>query len=110
MVDVRELVAAGALLQRVDRVVQMGAADPARTGVVGWSYGGTLGLHLGLRSGWVGALVVGLVINLSTLFIDAEHSTLDPDNLKALLQAVGDSVPCVVRVPALDEIVIRGGF
>lgn len=41
------------------------------------------------------------------LFIDAEHSTLDPHDLKALFQAIGDTLPCVVRLPALDEIAVK---
>ena len=45
-------------------------------------------------------------VGFDWLFIDAEHSTLAPHNLKAIFQAVGDSMPCVVRLPALDEIVV----
>ncbi len=68
-----------------------------------------------------GELVLGTILSLNSpdvaeilsqigfdwLFIDAEHSTLDPHDLKALLQAIGDSTPCVVRVPALDEIAVK---
>ena len=46
-------------------------------------------------------------IGLDWLFIDAEHSTLDPHHLQAIFQATGDSIPCVVRIPALDEIVVK---
>jgi 2-keto-3-deoxy-L-rhamnonate aldolase RhmA len=68
-----------------------------------------------------GELVLGTILSLNSpdvaeilsqigfdwLFIDAEHSTLDPENLKALFQAVGDSTPCIVRIPLLDEIVVK---
>ena len=65
-----------------------------------------------------GELVLGTILSLNSpdvaeilsqigfdwLFIDAEHSTLDPHHLQAIFQATGDSIPCVVRIPALDEI------
>ena len=68
-----------------------------------------------------GDLVLGTILSLNSpdiaeilsqvgfdwLFIDAEHSTLDPHDLKALFQAVGDSTPCVVRIPLLDEIIVK---
>ncbi|MEO2018533.1 MAG: aldolase/citrate lyase family protein [Fuerstiella sp.] len=37
------------------------------------------------------------------LFIDAEHGPLDTGDILGILQAVGDRVPCVVRVPQCDE-------
>lgn len=68
-----------------------------------------------------GELVLGTILSLNSpdvaeilsqigfdwLFIDAEHSTLDPHHLQAIFQAVGDSIPCVVRIPLLDEIVVK---
>ena len=68
-----------------------------------------------------GELLLGTILSLNSpdvaeilsqvgfdwLFIDAEHSTLDPHDLKAIFQAVGDSMPCVVRLPALDEIAVK---
>lgn len=77
-----------------------------------------LGLRKRLRGG---ELVLGTILSLNSpavaeilshigfdwLFIDAEHSTLDPHDLQALFQACGDAVPCVVRLPALDEIVVK---
>jgi 2-keto-3-deoxy-L-rhamnonate aldolase RhmA len=68
-----------------------------------------------------GELVLGTILSLNSpdvaeilsgtgfdwIFIDAEHSTLDPHDLKALLQAAGASTPCVVRLPALDEIAVK---
>ena len=68
-----------------------------------------------------GELVLGTILSLNSpavaeilsqigfdwLFIDAEHSTLDPHDLQALFQACGEAVPCVVRLPALDEIAVK---
>lgn len=68
-----------------------------------------------------GDLVLGTILSLNSpdvaeilsqigfdwLFIDAEHSTLDPHDLKAIFQACGDRIPCVVRIPALDEITVK---
>jgi 2-keto-3-deoxy-L-rhamnonate aldolase RhmA len=64
-----------------------------------------LGTILSLDSPDVAEILSG--IGFDWLFIDAEHSTLDPQNLKALFQAVGESTPCVVRIPLLDEIVVK---
>lgn len=64
-----------------------------------------LGTILSLNSPDVAEILSG--IGFDWLFIDAEHSTLNPHNLQAIFQAVGDSVPCVVRIPALDEIVVK---
>jgi 2-keto-3-deoxy-L-rhamnonate aldolase RhmA len=64
-----------------------------------------LGTILSLNSPDVAEILSG--IGFDWIFIDTEHSTLDPQNLKGLLQAVGESTPCVVRVPLLDEIVIK---
>jgi 2-dehydro-3-deoxyglucarate aldolase len=68
-----------------------------------------------------GELVLGTILSLNSpavaeilsqigfdwLFIDAEHSTLDPHDLQVLFQATGDAIPCVVRIPALDEIAVK---
>lgn len=64
-----------------------------------------LGTILSLNSPDVAEILSHL--GFDWLFIDAEHSTLDPHDLKALFQAVGDSLPCVVRIPALDEIAVK---
>ena len=64
-----------------------------------------LGTILSLNSPDVAEILSG--IGFDWIFIDAEHSTLDPGNLKTLFQAIGDSTPCVVRIPGLDEIVIK---
>jgi 2-dehydro-3-deoxyglucarate aldolase len=68
-----------------------------------------------------GELVLGTILSLNSpdvaeilsqigfdwLFIDAEHSTLNPHHLQAIFQATGNSIPCVVRIPLLDEIVVK---
>jgi 2-keto-3-deoxy-L-rhamnonate aldolase RhmA len=41
------------------------------------------------------------------LFVDAEHGPLETRELAAILQAVGDKVACIVRVPAADEVEIK---
>jgi 2-keto-3-deoxy-L-rhamnonate aldolase RhmA len=64
-----------------------------------------LGTILSLNSPDVAEILSG--IGFDWLFIDAEHSTLDPHHLGAIFQATGDSIPCVVRIPALDEIVVK---
>ncbi|MGD8406417.1 MAG: aldolase/citrate lyase family protein [Anaerolineales bacterium] len=78
----------------------------------------TINLRKRLKNG---ELVLGTILSLNSpaaaeilsqsgfdwIFIDAEHSTLDPHHLQAIFQAVGDSTPCVVRIPLLDEIVVK---
>lgn len=41
------------------------------------------------------------------LFLDAEHGPLETRELGAILQAVGDSIPCLVRVPEPAEVPIK---
>ena len=64
-----------------------------------------LGTILSLDSPDVAEILSG--IGFDWIFIDAEHSTLDPHHLKALFQAIGEATPCVVRLPALDEIAVK---
>jgi len=64
-----------------------------------------LGTILGLDSPDVAEILSG--IGFDWIFIDAEHSTLDPHHIKSLFQAIGESTPCVVRLPALDEIAVK---
>ena len=40
------------------------------------------------------------------LFLDGEHGPLELRDLQAILQAVGEKTPCVVRVPAVDGVAI----
>jgi len=64
-----------------------------------------LGTILSLDSPDVAEILSG--IGFDWIFIDAEHSTLAPHHLKTLFQAIGESTPCVVRLPALDEIAVK---
>ncbi len=41
------------------------------------------------------------------LFVDGEHGPLETAEVLAILQAVGNQVPCVVRVPAAAEVPIK---
>lgn len=41
------------------------------------------------------------------LFIDAEHGPLEASDILGILQAVGHKTACIVRVPALDEGLIK---
>jgi 2-dehydro-3-deoxyglucarate aldolase/4-hydroxy-2-oxoheptanedioate aldolase len=46
-------------------------------------------------------------VGFDWLFIDSEHSPLDAHGAQTILQAAGRSCPCVVRVPAHDEVWIE---
>jgi 2-keto-3-deoxy-L-rhamnonate aldolase RhmA len=68
-----------------------------------------------------GELLVGPVVTLPApevteilsglgfdwLFIDAEHAPLGMSDVQGLLQATGDRCPCLVRVPAGEEVWIK---
>lgn len=68
-----------------------------------------------------GHVLLGTMVTLSTpataeiladlgfdwLFIDGEHGPLETGEILAILQAVGDRVACIVRVPEADEIPIK---
>jgi len=41
------------------------------------------------------------------LFVDGEHGPLDTEQILAVLQAVDDRIPCIVRVPAADQTLIK---
>ncbi len=41
------------------------------------------------------------------LFLDGEHAPLDAARLQAILQAVGGRCPCLIRIPAIDEMWIK---
>jgi len=41
------------------------------------------------------------------LFVDGEHGPLETAEVLSILQAVGDRVPCIVRVPAAAEVPIK---
>jgi 2-dehydro-3-deoxyglucarate aldolase len=46
-------------------------------------------------------------VGFDWLFIDGEHGPLESAEILAILQAAGDRVACVVRVPAADEAPIK---
>jgi 2-dehydro-3-deoxyglucarate aldolase len=46
-------------------------------------------------------------VGFDWLFIDGEHGPLETAEVLAILQAVGDRVACVVRVPAAEEVPIK---
>jgi len=41
------------------------------------------------------------------LFVDAEHGPLEVPDVLAITQAVGERIPCLVRVPGLSEVGIK---
>ena len=41
------------------------------------------------------------------LFLDAEHGSLEYSDILSILQAVGDQVSCIVRLPAAEEVPIK---
>ena len=46
-------------------------------------------------------------VGFDWLFIDGEHGPLETSDILAILQAVGDRIACVVRVPAAEEVPIK---
>jgi 2-dehydro-3-deoxyglucarate aldolase len=44
---------------------------------------------------------------LDWLFVDMEHTTIDTRDIQRILQAAGKDFPCLVRVPSMDEAVIK---
>ncbi len=44
---------------------------------------------------------------LDWLFVDMEHTLLDVQHVQRILQAVGKEFPCLVRIPSMDEALIR---
>ncbi|MBC8242971.1 MAG: 2,4-dihydroxyhept-2-ene-1,7-dioic acid aldolase [Verrucomicrobia bacterium] len=46
-------------------------------------------------------------IGFDWLFLDAEHGTLEYSDIQGILQAVGDRVACVVRLPAAAEVPVK---
>ncbi|GIT38763.1 MAG: 2-dehydro-3-deoxyglucarate aldolase [Verrucomicrobiota bacterium] len=46
-------------------------------------------------------------IGFDWLFLDAEHGSLEYSDIQGILQAVGDRVACVVRLPAAAEVPIK---
>lgn len=46
-------------------------------------------------------------VGFDWLFVDGEHGPLETADVLSILQAVGDKVPCIVRVPAGEEVPIK---
>lgn len=46
-------------------------------------------------------------VGFDWLFLDGEHGPLETRELQALMQAAGERIPCLVRVPAAEEIPIK---
>ena len=46
-------------------------------------------------------------VGFDWLFVDAEHGPFDVAEAQALLQAAGDTLPCLIRVPCDDEVYIK---
>jgi 2-keto-3-deoxy-L-rhamnonate aldolase RhmA len=46
-------------------------------------------------------------IGFDWLFVDGEHGPLDTGDLLGILQAADGRTPCIVRVPAADEVAIK---
>lgn len=46
-------------------------------------------------------------VGFDWLFVDGEHGPLDVPEVLAILQAVGDKIPCLVRVPEAAEVPIK---
>ena len=42
-------------------------------------------------------------VGFDWLFLDAEHGSLEYSDILSILQAVGDQVSCIVRLPAAEE-------
>ena len=47
------------------------------------------------------------MVGLDWLFLDGEHSPLEPAEIRTILHAVGGRSPCLYRIPAHDEIPIK---
>ncbi len=46
-------------------------------------------------------------VGFDWLFLDAEHGSLEYSDILSILQAVGDRVSCIVRLPAAEEVPIK---
>ncbi len=81
--------------------------DEVRTGFKAQLAGGELllGSMVTLPSPAVAEILVQL--GYQWLFVDGEHGPLETAEVLAILQAVGNQVPCIVRVPAAAEVPIK---
>ncbi len=46
-------------------------------------------------------------VGFDWLFVDGEHGPLETGDILGILQAVGDRIACIVRVPGADEVPIK---
>jgi len=46
-------------------------------------------------------------IGFDWLFLDAEHGSLEYSDIEGILQAIGDKVACMVRLPAAEEMPVK---
>lgn len=47
------------------------------------------------------------VAGFDWLFLDGEHAPLDSARMQAILQAVGERCPCLIRIPSIDEVWVK---
>ena len=64
-----------------------------------------LGTMITLPSPATAEILAGL--GFDWLFVDGEHGPLETAQLLGILQAVGDKIACIVRVPAAEEVPIK---
>jgi 2-dehydro-3-deoxyglucarate aldolase len=64
-----------------------------------------IGTIVSLASPEVAELLAG--VGFDWLFIDAEHSALDPIQAQRLMQGAGRDMPCLVRLPSAAEVPIK---
>lgn len=63
------------------------------------------GTDLTLASPEVAEVLTG--VGFDWLFLDAEHAPLQAIHIQRILQAAGPGMPCLVRLPASDELAIK---
>ena len=64
-----------------------------------------VGTLITIPSAEVAEIMAG--VGFDWLFIDTEHSPFNAQGAQTILQAAGHSCPCVIRVPANDEVWIK---
>jgi len=64
-----------------------------------------VGTLITIPSAEVAEIMAG--VGLDWLFIDTEHSPFNAHGAQTILQAAGQNCPCVVRVPANDDVWIK---
>ena len=64
-----------------------------------------LGSMVTLGAPAVAEIIAG--VGFDWLFIDGEHAPLETGDILGILQAVGDRIACIVRVPGAEEVPIK---